>query len=174
MSDPLWPHGLYSTWNSPGHNTGVGSLFLLQVIFPTKEWNWGQLHCRQILYQPSSQGCPVACLPVQETEGTQVQSLGREDPLEEGMATHSSILVCRIPRTEESAGLQSLGLQRVGWVHSNVECCLQNPWGPLSVGVSILMAGTAMYCKFSFTLEVICLHSHAHSTTGNFTKRVGC
>jgi len=38
---------------------------------------------------------------------------GREDPLEEGMATHSSILAWRIPWTEEPGGLQSMGLQRV-------------------------------------------------------------
>ena len=36
MSDSLRPHGLYSPWNSPGQNTGVGSLFLLQGIFPTQ------------------------------------------------------------------------------------------------------------------------------------------
>ena len=42
-----------------------------------------------------------------------VQSLGREDPLEEGMATHSSILAWRIPWTEEPGGLQSTGSQRV-------------------------------------------------------------
>ena len=42
-----------------------------------------------------------------------VQSLGWEDPLEEGMATHSSILAWRIPWTEEPGGLQSVGLQRV-------------------------------------------------------------
>ena len=40
-------------------------------------------------------------------------SLGQEDPLERGMATHSSILAWRIPWTEESAGLQSIGSQRV-------------------------------------------------------------
>ena len=40
--------------------------------------------------------------------------LGREDPLEEGMATHSSILAWRIPWTEEPAGLQSIGSQRIG------------------------------------------------------------
>ena len=40
---------------------------------------------------------------------TQVQSLGREDPLEEGMAAHSSILAWKIPRTEEPGGLQSMG-----------------------------------------------------------------
>ena len=41
-------------------------------------------------------------LPVQETQETGVQFLGREDPLEKGMATHSSILAWRIPWTEES------------------------------------------------------------------------
>ena len=44
---------------------------------------------------------------------TQVQSLGREDPLEKEIATHSSILDVRIPWTEESGRLQSLGSQRV-------------------------------------------------------------
>ena len=44
----------------------------------------------------------------------QVPSLGGEDPLEEGMATPSSILAWRIPRTEEPGGLQSRGSQRVG------------------------------------------------------------
>ena len=45
---------------------------------------------------------------------TLVQSLGLEDPLEKGMATHSSILTCRIPCTEEPGGLQSMESQRVG------------------------------------------------------------
>ena len=45
---------------------------------------------------------------------TRVRSLGWEDPLEEGMATHSSILAWRIPWTEEPDGLQSMGLQRAG------------------------------------------------------------
>ena len=45
---------------------------------------------------------------------TQVRSLGREDPLEEGMATHPSTLAWRIPWTEEPGRLQSMGLQRVG------------------------------------------------------------
>ena len=43
-----------------------------------------------------------------------VRSLGREDPLEKGMATHSSILALKIPWTEEPGGLQSMGSQRVG------------------------------------------------------------
>ena len=45
---------------------------------------------------------------------TKVQSLGLEDPLEEGMATHSIILAWGIPWTEEPGGLQSIELQRVG------------------------------------------------------------
>ena len=44
---------------------------------------------------------------------TQVQSLGQEEPLEKGMATHSSILAWRIPQTEELGWLQSIGSQRV-------------------------------------------------------------
>ena len=43
----------------------------------------------------------------------QVPSLGQEDPLEEGMAAHSSVLAWRIPWTEELSGLESMGLQRV-------------------------------------------------------------
>ena len=45
---------------------------------------------------------------------TWVQSLGREDPLEKGMATHSSIPGWRIPRTEEPGGLQSMGHKELG------------------------------------------------------------
>ena len=45
----------------------------------------------------------------------QVQSLGQEDPLEEDIATHSSILAWEIPSTEEPGGLQSTGSQRVGY-----------------------------------------------------------
>ena len=48
-------HGLYSPWNSPDQNTGVGSLSLLQGIFPTQGSNPGLLHCRRILYQLSYQ-----------------------------------------------------------------------------------------------------------------------
>ena len=68
-------------------------------------------------------GCPVGFLgsstvknppAMPEMQETWVQSLGRKDPLEEGMVTHSSILARRIPWTEEAAGLQFIGLQRVG------------------------------------------------------------
>ena len=51
-----------------------------------------------------------------------VQSLGRKDPLEEGMATHSSVLAWRIPWTEEPGGLQSMGSQRVRHDGSDLAC----------------------------------------------------
>ena len=54
VSDPLQPHGLYSRWNSPGQNTGVGRLSFLQGIFPTQGLNPGLPHCRWILYQLSN------------------------------------------------------------------------------------------------------------------------
>ena len=58
MSDSLRPHAvyIYSPWNSPDQNTGVGSLSLLQGIFPTQGSNPGLPHCRQILYQLSHKG----------------------------------------------------------------------------------------------------------------------
>ena len=51
---------------------------------------------------------------MRETQEMGVRSLGQEDPLEEGMATYSSILVWRIPWTDEPGGLQFMGSQRVG------------------------------------------------------------
>ena len=51
---------------------------------------------------------------MQELQESQIQSLGQEDPLEEDIATHSSILAWRIPWTEDPGGLQSIGSQRVG------------------------------------------------------------
>ena len=56
VSDSLQPHGLYNPWNSPGENTGAGSLSLIQAIFPTQELNQDLLHCRWTFYQLSYQG----------------------------------------------------------------------------------------------------------------------
>ena len=53
VSDSLWPHGLYGPWNSPGQSIGVGSLSLLQGLFPTQGSNPDLPHCRRILYQLS-------------------------------------------------------------------------------------------------------------------------
>ena len=58
MSDSLPPHGLYSPWNSPGRNIGVGSLSRLQGLFLTQGLNPGLPHCRWILCQLSHKGSP--------------------------------------------------------------------------------------------------------------------
>ena len=70
MSDSLGPHGLYSPWNSPGQNTGVGSLSLLQGSFPTQAWNLGLPHCRQILYHLSYHSPLIRDTEIQTTVGT--------------------------------------------------------------------------------------------------------
>ena len=63
VSNSLQPHGLYSPWNSPGQNTGVGSRSPLKEIFPTQELNPDLPHCRQILYQLTHQGNPTHVEP---------------------------------------------------------------------------------------------------------------
>ena len=73
----------------------------------------------EIKESTSSRGSPDGSvvkntLPMQEMQETGVRFLGQEDALEEEMATHSSILSCEIPWTEEPGGLQSTGWQRVG------------------------------------------------------------
>ena len=58
MSNSSRPHGLYSQWNSPVQNTGMGSRSLLKGIFITQGFNPGLPHCRQILYQQRHKGSP--------------------------------------------------------------------------------------------------------------------
>ena len=105
------PGSFLNPWNFPGQNTGVGYHFLLQGIFPTQGSNPGLPHCRHTPYHLSYQGS--TCLQHRRHE-TWVRSLGWEDPLEKGMATHSSILAWWVPWTEEPGGLQITGSQRVG------------------------------------------------------------
>ena len=63
VSDSLRPQDRsLCLWNFPGKNTGVGSHFLLQEIFPTHRSNPGLLHCKWILYQLSHQGSPILYL----------------------------------------------------------------------------------------------------------------
>ena len=63
---------------------------------------------------PGGTSSKRTCWPIQDTKEMQVQSLGWEDTLEKGTATHSGIHAWRIPWTEELGGLQSIGSQRVG------------------------------------------------------------
>ena len=67
---------------------------------------------------PVSETAFRICLPTQETQETHIRSLCREDPLEEEMATHSSILAWEIPWIEETCGLQSMGSQK-SWTWLN-------------------------------------------------------
>ena len=71
-------------------------------------------------------------LPMQKTEETLVRSLGWKDPLEEEMATHSSLLAWRIPWTERPGGLQTMGLQRVGCdctqTHTHMNIYVYRAW----------------------------------------------
>ena len=99
---------------------------------------------------------------------TWVRSLGREDPLEKEMATHSSILAWKIPWTEEPAGLQSMGSQRIGhdwatspfhiYTHTHTQAiCLTlyakelwpYPWGQAE---NVLLLSYVLICTFFFCL----------------------
>ena len=91
----------YSSWNSPGQNTGVGSLSLLQEIFPTQGSNPGLLHCRWILYQLSHKGSPRVLEWVghlcQNTQTTEVKSKIRcleKDLMNINMLTVSFLFSC--------------------------------------------------------------------------------
>ena len=83
VSDSLRPQGPYSPWNSPVQNTRVGSLPLLQRIFPIQELNAALLRCRWIFYQLSCQGSPGMCKHIQACIGahTHRHSLLRGKPL---------------------------------------------------------------------------------------------
>jgi len=59
MSDSLQPRRQYSPWNSPGQNTRVGSLSLIQGIFSKQGSNPGLPHCKRIIYQLSHKGSPI-------------------------------------------------------------------------------------------------------------------
>ena len=92
------------------HLTPVG-ITILKKFTNSKHWTgYGEkgsfLHCWS-----SQVGQGVKDIPAMQE--TQVQYLSQEDPMEEGMATYSSILACRIPWTEEPGVLQSMGLHRV-------------------------------------------------------------
>ena len=137
MSDSLRPYGLYSPWNSPGQNTGVGSLSLLQGTFPTQGSNPALPHCRRILHQLSHKGSPrilkwvvypfssASFLTQEFNQGLlhcrwilyqlsyQVIILSYNDLLEKALAPHSSTLAWKIPWAEEPGRLQSMGSQRV-------------------------------------------------------------
>ena len=123
MFDSLWPHGLYSPWNSPGQNTQVSRCSFLQGIFPTQELNPGLLHCRWILYQLSCQGSPINTGQIKGFPGGSsvkksacnagdlgsIPGLGRFPGEGNGNSLQYSCL--EVPWIEEPGRLQSKGSQ---------------------------------------------------------------
>ena len=79
----------------------------------------------------------------------QVLSLSREDPLEEEMATHSSILAWKIPWTEEPGGLQSVGLPRIRHDYSNLACTHTCTLKHVFVPYSFLWLGNIPLCGYT-------------------------
>ena len=101
----------YYDWPILGHSHST------LVMVKEKCWRKGITVSRS-LTRSHEEGFPIGSVvknspALQEMQETQVWSLGQEDPLEEGMATHSSILAWRIPWTEGPGSLQSKGLKRV-------------------------------------------------------------
>ena len=107
------------------------------VLYTRSSKKLGTFHVAQWVKNP---------LTMQETQEMWVRSLVWEDPPEEGMATHSSILAWRIPQTEEPGGLQSMGSWRVGHDSSDWACTRTSKthmsrwrpgfwvWGPVRAG----------------------------------------
>ena len=136
MFDSLRPHGLHSPWNSPGQNTGPGSLSLLQGIFSTQESNRGLLNCRRILYQVSTKAdafklwCWRRLLRVPQTARRSNQSTLKEINPEyslEGLILKLKLqyfghLMCRTDSFEktlmlgEIEGCRRRGQQRMRWL----------------------------------------------------------
>ena len=102
MSSSLRPHGLFSPWNSPGQNTGVGSLSVLQGIFPTQGLNPGLLHCRQILYQLSYEGSPP--ISITSPVSTQAQkSLFKEHGAKSSERVRFSLTTCPDAQSDDGS-----------------------------------------------------------------------
>ena len=110
----------YRSWATLCHDFLCIYLSLLGNVLPVGQWliHLCAQHLTQCLSAYLGASQPALWqrirLPMQEIQETQVGLLGQEDPLEEEMAVHSSILAWRTPWTEEPGGLQSMGPQTVG------------------------------------------------------------
>ena len=128
MSDSVWPHRWQPTrlprpWDSPGKNTGVGCHFLLHIVHIVNS-NYDFHDPFHFVISPiTPRASPVGLVAKNPPANARDIKHGfdpwvQKIPLEEGMATHSSILAWKIPWTEEPGGLQCIGSQRVrhDWV----------------------------------------------------------
>ena len=158
VSDSFWPHGLYSPWDSPGQNTGIGSLSLLQGIFPTQRSNPSLLHCRQILYQLSQKG---------------YLKQSRPSFWEKAMATHSSILAWRIPGTEEPGGLTSMRSHKVGQDWSDLAAAAAEDLYFISCTIkssSVWLVQTALFAQ-KVRISILQTSCSTLACSANKTKR---
>ena len=147
--------GLWVSWERPQKWCAIItchllSLWLLTVDSTLNTWRSLALSSFSFFYSfPFHTPDQVAYwsrirLPVQETEA---QCLGQEDPLEEEIATHSSLLAWNIPWTQERGGLQSMGLQRVrnDWAHIHGSLWWNVEWAHFC----------GLFYSFNFLLEFI-------------------
>ena len=125
----------------------------------SKHWSW------KLKELPSLWDFPVAQMAknLPAMQGTQVQSLGQEDPLDKRMATHSNILAWRIPWTEEPGGLQSMGSQRVGhdWATKTIKVLNLSP----KVYAVFILLNFGLFwnpCVNVYCVGV-CMHINTHS-----------
>ena len=156
VSDSLRPHGLHSTWDSPGQNTAVGSLSPLQGIFRTQGSNPGPPHCGRILYQLSHQDSPKGLFHG-FTDGKLGFTLGKQLPKvtqeTRGGTRRWRGLTPGLP--SESVGLQSDGT----WQRMDGPSCRKGQ-GPPDTGPRGASAtgppGTSRFCgKTTSTISVL-------------------
>ena len=135
MEQKMATHSSMFSWRipwtqEPGRLQSMGSQRVGHDWAPKYRQLYGRSLCPKKAYLVAQR---LKCLPAMQE--TWVRSLGREDPLQKEMATHSSILAWRIPWTEEPGRLQSTGLQRVGhdWVTTSLtSLCSKDVIGSVS------------------------------------------
>ena len=118
MSDSLWLHGLYSSRNSSGKNTGVGSLFLLQGIFPAQGLNQGLPHCRRILCQLSHKRSPRILEWVAypfSSGSSQPRNQTRVSVIAGGLFTNWDIREVQIPPFDVTPPIYLVPLPKLEW-----------------------------------------------------------
>ena len=111
-SDSLRPHGLYSPWNSPGQNTGVGNLYLLQGIFPTQGSNPDLPHLGEFLASWATRKATPPCLPALKKRGVEYTTPKRRDQtIVPGDARKAFQVLKKLSQTGSGALLSVKGLQ---------------------------------------------------------------
>ena len=139
MSTSLWPHGLCSPWNSPGQDSLVGSLSLLQRIFTTQRSNPCFLHYRWILYQLSHKGSPRILEWVAypfSSRSSWPRNWTRVSCIAEGFFTNWSMRVAQI-LVQEAPKSRPGTTNSTRWAGDDVGNTASEPWFCLQICMSI-------------------------------------